>query len=171
MTKPYPVQDIANFLIQLSIDNEKPLVRLHLQYMLYFINAQFLIEDNAPLFTESFEKWAFGPTVVEIRDSTSQFGAGAITKTINTIKFNDEPFDFDIIPFNSDDIDVDTKNRLAKSFAKLIDYKVFQLLGIVLAQGLYTKDKDAVMTYSAPNYKNSEIRQYFIDNPKEQLWQ
>ena len=171
MAKLYPVQDIANFLIQLSIDNKKPLARLHLQYMLYFINAQFLIEDDTPLFKDSFEKWTFGPTIVEIRDSTSQFGAGAITKTINTIKLNDKPFDFDIIPFNPDDIDVNTKNRLAKSFAKLIDYKVFQLVDIVLEQELYTKDKDAVMTYTAPNYKNSEIRQYFIDNPKEQLWQ
>lgn len=171
MTKPYSVQDIANFLIQLSIENKKPLVRLHLQFMLYFINAQFLIEDDAPLFNAPFEKWAFGPTVVEIRDATSEFGSGAITETINTIKFNDKPFDFDIIPFNPDDIDVDTKNRLAKSFSKLIDYKVFQLVDILLAQELYVKDKDAVMTYSAPNYKNSEIRQYFIDNPKEQLWQ
>lgn len=171
MTKLYPVQDIANFLIQLSIENEKPLVRLHLQYMLYFINAQFLLEDDAPLFSDSFEKWAFGPTVVEIRDSTSQFGAGAITKTINTIITNDKPFDWEIIKFDDSVIDTETKNRLAKSFAKLIDYKVYQLVDIALGQELYTKDKDAVMTYTAPNYKNSEIRQYFIDNPKDQIWQ
>lgn len=149
MTKTYSVSDIANFLIQLSIESKKPLVRVHLQYMLYLINAQILIEDDAPLFTDSFEKWAFGPTVREIRDATTAFGSGPITKPIDT----------------------NTKNRIAKSFAKLIDFQVYELVDIILSQELYTKDKDAVMTYTAPNYKNSEIRQYFIDNPKEQLWQ
>lgn len=168
MTQTYSVTDIANFLIQLSIENEKPLVRLHLQYMLYFINAQFLLEDDAPLFKEPFEKWAFGPTVREIKDATTDYGVGPITKTIDTFVITDK--NFELIKFDDSVIETDTKNRLEKSFAKLIVFKVFELVDITLSQELYTKDKEAIMKYDAPNYKTSEIRQYFIDNPKDQIW-
>lgn len=171
MTKIYSVSDIANFLIQLSIENNKPLVRLHLQYMLYLINAQILIEDNVPLFMETFEKWTFGPTVREIRDATTAFGSGPITKTIDTIVITNKPFNCEVIKFDDSVIDTNTKNRIAKSFAKLIDFQVYELVDIILSQELYTKDKAAVMTYSAPDYENQEIRQYFIDNPKYQIWQ
>lgn len=47
---------------------------LKLQKILYFIQAEFLVEKNTPCFSEKIEAWTFGPVIPEVYQQYKIFG-------------------------------------------------------------------------------------------------
>lgn len=62
----YNVKDIAAYIVNYSIDNEKYISNLKLQKLLYYVQAYFAVEKNKPCFNEEFEHWRHGPVIPEI---------------------------------------------------------------------------------------------------------
>lgn len=62
----YKAMDIAQYVINYSIDIGKPVSNLKLQKLLYYIQAAFLVEKNTPCFADSIENWRHGPVVPEV---------------------------------------------------------------------------------------------------------
>lgn len=171
MNTPYNTLDIANFIIELAIENKKEMPILKLQHILYFINAQFLVEDNAPLIDQNFERWSFGPINLELRNRTREFGSSPIDKTLSIFKtIDDKPYDWEVIDFDNNVIDTETKNRIAKTFGKIIDIPLFKMIDITTNQEIYTKYKTDIIHYEAPQYNNKEIRRQFKKNLADQIW-
>lgn len=59
----YKSMDIAQYVINYSIDNNHPVSNLKLQKLLYYIQAAFLIKKGEPCFEEDIEHWRHGPVV------------------------------------------------------------------------------------------------------------
>ncbi|WP_136264516.1 type II toxin-antitoxin system antitoxin SocA domain-containing protein, partial [Streptococcus pyogenes] len=51
---------VANYIIEYSNKKGYKINNLKLQKLLYFVNVRNILENGAPLFEESMEKWKYG---------------------------------------------------------------------------------------------------------------
>ena len=63
--KVYNVSDVAKYIINYSIENNYPINNLKLQKLLYYVQANFLINKNKPCFVRDIVHWRHGPVVTE----------------------------------------------------------------------------------------------------------
>ena len=60
--------DLANYIINKSIDLEKPISNLQLQKILYFVNLLYLHDTKSFLINENeeFQAWRHGPVIPDV---------------------------------------------------------------------------------------------------------
>ena len=75
---PYKVVDIARYVVDKCYQDRKPVSNLQLQKMLYFLQILFLEAFEAPLFSEEFEAWPYGPVMPSVYKMFSRFGGAPI---------------------------------------------------------------------------------------------
>lgn len=59
----YRAMDIAQYVINYSINENKPVSNLKLQKLLYYIQAAFIVETKEPCFVDDLKNWRHGPVV------------------------------------------------------------------------------------------------------------
>ena len=60
----YNAIDVANYIIEKSVENQNPVSNLKLQKLLYYSQAAKLVEGNGEsLFGENISAWRYGPVV------------------------------------------------------------------------------------------------------------
>ena len=84
----YDVLDICGYVINYSNLNSNSISNLKLQKILYFIQAQFLVDTNKPCFKEKIEAWNFGPVVPEAYHAFKQFGASNIPSISTYLEYD-----------------------------------------------------------------------------------
>lgn len=63
----YKAMDVANYIINKSIDLEKPVSNLKLQKLLYYVQATSLVNgDERGMFEEDISAWKYGPVVEDV---------------------------------------------------------------------------------------------------------
>lgn len=70
----YDVLDIAKYVILYCMEQGYSVTNLKLQKLLYFIQADFLVDTGSPCFNEEIEAWDFGPVVPEVYHEYKYFG-------------------------------------------------------------------------------------------------
>lgn len=78
----YDVLDIAKYIIKKCVDEEEPISNLQLQKILYFIQRDYLMKFDEPLFEENIVAWKFGPVVVDVYYKYCNYGALKLNKHI-----------------------------------------------------------------------------------------
>ncbi|GAA7111858.1 hypothetical protein BD0027_04330 [Helicobacter pylori] len=68
--------DVAKILINLSLDNQKPITNLKLQKMLYIAQT----ESDSKLIKEDFQAWDYGPVIPDVYRNFCINGSTPITK-------------------------------------------------------------------------------------------
>lgn len=71
----YDVQMIARYVINRCDEKERPISNSKLQKILYFIQAEFLVNLGKPCFSEEIQAWNFGPVVPEVYQHYRGYGA------------------------------------------------------------------------------------------------
>lgn len=85
----YTAMDVVNYFLTRGIDENYRLSNLQVQKILYYIQRDFLKNDNRALFSDDFEAWQFGPVIRKVYNNFCGFGAMPIyylpqnLKTIN----------------------------------------------------------------------------------------
>lgn len=74
----YNAVDVAKYVICYCKQHRHFVSNLKLQKILYFIQANFLVELQKPCFCEEIEAWDFGPVVPEVYKSYRMFGTANI---------------------------------------------------------------------------------------------
>lgn len=80
----YSAIDIAKYIISKSNVDKFPVSNLKLQKLLYFVQREFLLKQNKPLFTETIEAWMYGPVVDVVYGTFCGQGADPIKKEFET---------------------------------------------------------------------------------------
>jgi uncharacterized phage-associated protein len=57
----YDARAVANCIIELAVEYDRPVTHLSLQKILYFLHGKHLIERGRPLVGGHFEAWQYGP--------------------------------------------------------------------------------------------------------------
>lgn len=97
----YQANTVANYIIQYAITNKLSLSHLKLQKVLYFVQAQFLVNKNKPCFSEQIKAFPFGPVLESVYNDYKFFGSNNINvikhKSYQIIEYNDQKLIDEII--------------------------------------------------------------------------
>lgn len=138
----YDASLIARYVIHQCVQNKRPISRLKLQKILYFVQAEFLVSMNQPCFEDIIEAWSSGPVVPAVYFAYRMYG------DTNLPDQGDD--DFDAIA----EKDKDRLNAIINDAAK---YAASQLAEITRNQHPWKsayKRKDRII-------RKAEIREYF----------
>ena len=167
-----PMQ-VANFIIERGNSTDRPISNLHLQKILYFLQAAFLVEfSGSPLMSGNFSKWSYGPVMAEVYNMYRENGSSSIKELAPNISFKN----FDLIIDAPKKIKIDTFDKKALDFLEstsdiLINTNPWELVNLTHAQEIWSKFEQKINMHLAKDYSNEEIRTQFIHNPGDQIWQ
>lgn len=176
----YPVNSIADYVIEYAIVNDKHVNNLKLQKILYYLQARFLTEGLGPLFDETIQKWKYGPVVPDVYYRFNHLGAKEIKHV---------PLDFDfmsLINENSIDHIIEETNEAIEdvrifddgdkaliddTINRLINYGPFYLVDETHKHQSWLRDRQRILSgeKNIP-YSDNEIRDDFSGNRDFQLW-
>lgn len=86
---PYPVTQIAKFLLKKADSDKVEVTQLKLQKMLYYAQGWYLANFDKPLFNERILAWKFGPAIDEIYQKYKSFGKQPITQVVEDSEISD----------------------------------------------------------------------------------
>lgn len=140
----------ALLIARLIIDycNEKKMIisNLKLQKILYFVQADFLVNKETPCFFEDIEAWNFGPVIPEVYFEYKIYGSSNI------------PYRNSIAVYR--DIQKDDQDRIFKMVQKCAKYSISTLVEITRRQALW---REAYNPYRRNVIPKEEIRKYFLN--------
>ncbi|GEL05469.1 Panacea domain-containing protein [Rummeliibacillus stabekisii] len=171
----YPVNQIANYIIELAHSKKHPVNNLKLQKILYFLEARFLLEKGESLFNESIEKWKYGPVVPEVYFRFNHLGAESIKQVPQVFDFNlllqD---DFEIKNLNSDtnyNFDSEDKDIIDTTILKLLPIGPFDLVEETHKHNSWLKDERRILSGERHiEYTTQEIANDF-ENKRFRIWE
>src|SRR5690625_1779013 len=111
----YRAMQIANYVVHLALKKRYDVTNLHLQEILYFLQAESLYRTKKPLFAENIEKWRLGPVIPEVHHEYKEYGSQPIAEVASEIIFYNETFDIKFLEFYEDDIEIETMDILKSS--------------------------------------------------------
>lgn len=153
---------VANFIIDMAIEKDKPVTNLKLQKIMFFLQGYCLSKYKAPLIDGSFSKWRYGPVEEEVYGDFKYYGPAPIEN--KSIYFNKEK-----IEFYSEEVNLpnEFKKILQEVISKMLDVETWKLSEIVLSHSSWKDFKDEICAYKAKDYTNEEIKSCFVDNKSE----
>lgn len=77
----YSALDVAKYVIWYSNKNKYSVSNLKLQKILYFIQADFLVNRSKRCFVDIIEAWGLGPVVSHVYDEYKKYGSAEIPIT------------------------------------------------------------------------------------------
>ena len=86
----YQARDIAEYIIYREASQGRTVSNLRLQKLLYFVQAQFIVQKDVPCFTERMEAWDYGPVVPEVYRAYKFYGSNAIPYTKTSFRHIDD---------------------------------------------------------------------------------
>ncbi|MGE9833393.1 Panacea domain-containing protein [Streptococcus orisratti] len=109
LTRPYNAMDVANHLVEKYMQQERPISNLLLLKILYYLQADFIRRGEGPLFSDTIEKWGYGPVIPTVYSYFKEYGAGGISSASSYIEVNEDStlnfIDYKDRQLNSSDID------------------------------------------------------------------
>lgn len=83
--------EIAQYIINKCINSGKPVSNLQLQKILYYVQGEYMKENNGePLFEDDIVAWQYGPVVSEVYYHYNIYSSSAITSEQNYIELTEE---------------------------------------------------------------------------------
>jgi len=164
----YRAMQIANYVVHLALKKRYDVTNLHLQEILYFLQAESLYRTKKPLFAENIEKWRLGPVIPEVHHEYKEYGSQPIAEVASEIIFDNETFDIKFVEFNEDDIEIETRERLKTSIITLLSKNPFELVDLTHGhtpwKRLRTRIEDGEKGLA---YTNQELYEFFSKYPEE----
>lgn len=115
----YDVYEVAAYVINKSIELDKPITNLKLQKILYYIQAGFLVKSNEPCFDSRIEAWRHGPVVPEIYQEFRSYGAEEIIDKVFMRKELVFSTENDVFEFN--EVKITLKFEFESNHTKIIN--------------------------------------------------
>lgn len=177
--KPYHPMYIANYIITFCTENGYEINNLKLQKIMYYLQAQSLVESSLPLFDENLQKWKYGPVVPTVYHEYKSHGASSI-KTEDIGKIIRTPYEgetpnfintYIVEEYTSDKINNDDKYILDETVPVFAGYDSFYLVEQTHKHDIWRKDAPNILLgLQGIEYSNEEIKNYFESHYEEQLW-
>lgn len=113
---------IANYLIALSIEENKPLTNYQLQKMLFLLNQLSKKDTGQLLFNENFQSTVYGSFLPSVHEEFGGFGSDIITGTHGQFEYkNDNPFKAKYVSFNKNSVNKDVQALCRKVFDETLE--------------------------------------------------
>ncbi len=162
----YKPLSVANLLVKMAIDNETPISNLHLQKILYYLQAFYLCKTSSPIIDAQFSRWPYGPVIKSVYHAFSHYGASAI---LEPLKEDGIFFEEGSMPTIDPSIFGSFEDKLVPFLKKLFNMVPWKLVEKTHEQKIWSDYEKDIQSYSAPDYTEKEILEQFEDI-REQIW-
>ncbi len=125
--KYYCIYNLTLYIIHRSIEIGSPVSNLHIQKLLYYIQANFLVNNDAACFKEDILNWRYGPTVEEVYSELREFSSDPIDKVPTLEVFSMNKFEYEKINLNIDEFKED-KHLIDEVVDSYMGMRVYQLV-------------------------------------------
>lgn len=143
----YSALDIAKYIIWYCNNHKIGISNLKMQKILYFIQAEFLVELNMPCFKENIEAWDLGPVVPVVYHKYKAYGYSNIPS-----------FSIDSHSFHFSVLERDHLNAMIEECGK---YSASRLVEITHNQSPW---KNVYRKYENNIITNESIQDFFENN-------
>lgn len=154
---------VANFIIQSGNKLNKPVTNLQLQKIMYFIQGEFLAKYNQPIIKGQFSRWQYGPVLREVYSIFKYNGSSAIRNV--AIISNDIFKIFDKKQAKTVSEESLNNSAIFQQFNeivyKLLNTEPWDLVELSHEQDIWSKYEDEIISHSAPDYTDEEIKETF----------
>ncbi len=167
----YTAMEIANYIVWYvnQVLRKRNLTPLKLQKLLYYVQVNHLINNQGqPLFSDSIQKWQYGPVVPNVYFEFKDNGIGHISEPKSTFSYQMNPeggFSFEFKTFDESRIhnDLAIQNIITNVVDHLIDRDPFQLVNKTHMEHVWLKDQSRIlMGEKNIEYTNQELYNYFV---------
>lgn len=175
----YDVIDIVNHIILRANKNGTPMTNLLLQKVLYYLNAEHLVRKGTRLFSDTMEKWGYGPVIPVVYTEFKSKGAGLIEQPIDILvnEENHRDTDFKLLDdiyvrrfkndvFISNVLEEDDLNHIDSITQKLLDdywENPFKLVEVTHQEPMWNRYQDKIRERANMSYTDEELNEYFGD--------
>lgn len=139
----YSAKEVAEYIIEYASETGSPVSNLKLQKLLYFVQAEFLVNTGKPCFREDIEAWSFGPVVDSVYRKYKRYGGLSIFYTDGATIVN---------------IRKEDKERINEIVDQLREYSAAKLTDITLHQ---TPWIETDQLYNMGVIPNEKIKAFF----------
>lgn len=165
----YTAMDVANYIVWYVNNSEEgplgALTPLKLQKILYYVSTTYLKKYNRLLFSDSFQKWQYGPVVKDVYHEFKTVGVNHITSPKLSLHekalavFGGMKQEYDPCKINSDKEAVEIITQVVN---KLISRKAFDLVELTHKEVAWKDCIDDIMlgkelTYTAEELYSAEV--------------
>jgi uncharacterized phage-associated protein len=116
----YRAMQIANYIIHLSLTDRIDVTNLHLQKILYYLQAKSLYHTDEPLFIDNIVKWRLGPVVPNVHHEYKEYGLQPIKRIADEIVFDEENLDTKTVRFDVGHVSGKTKDNINQTAITLL---------------------------------------------------
>lgn len=81
ITMRYKAMDIARYIVNKCVEDNRPVSNLQLQKILYYVQINFMRLLSEPAFDDEIEAWQYGPVVPEVYYEFADCGGTDIYRT------------------------------------------------------------------------------------------
>ena len=162
---------VANYIIERAKEKKKPISNLHLQKVLYFLQAAFLVEYGKPIINGEFSRWSYGPVIKKVYGSYKDNGSSSIEDLAPNISIDHNGWN--ILPpqnIKKEEFDEDSICLLNSTIDTLLNESPWKLVERTHNQSLWSEYEQDIRNHHARDYTNDEILNYFESNKEEQIW-
>lgn len=164
----YRAMKIANYIIHLALEEGIEVTNLHLQKILYYLQADSLFRSGEPLFNESIGKWRLGPVVSNVYHEYKEYGSQPIREIAEEIVFDEETMDINYVQFDVNDIPRETRDDINQSVISLLNQPPFHLVDRTHDHNPWSDFRERIESGERGlEYTNDEIQEYFTHHPEK----
>lgn len=155
---------VANFIIDIAIEKDKPVTNLKLQKIMFFLQGYCLFKYEIPLIDGCFSKWRYGPVEEEVYREFKNNGSFPITYEYKEAYIKDYIIHVNPVRMDNNVPKSSIANEFKEIIDKLVDIESWKLSEIVLSHSSWKDFKDEICADKAKDYTNEEIKACFVDN-------
>lgn len=158
---------VANFIIDMAIEKDKPVTNLKLQKIMFFLQGYCLSKYKTPLIDGRFSKWRYGAVEEEVYIEFKNNGSFPITYEYKVMNIKDGIIHVHPVRMDNNVLNSGIVNEFEEIIDKLIDVESWKLAEIVFSHSSWKDFKDEICADKARDYTNEEIKSCFVDNRSE----
>lgn len=169
-----PALFVANYIIEYADKKGYEISNLKLQKILYYVNARNLVEHSEPIFSDTMEKWKYGPVIPKVYHEFKEYGAFPLKKEnvrpqVITLANGSDDFQIKIRDYDRDEVPY--KDIIENTVDNLQAYDSFDLVDKTHEDKLWQDDSERIMNGEKEiKYDNEELREYFNKNVTARIW-
>ena len=158
---------VANFIIDMAIEKDKPVTNLKLQKIMFFLQGYCLSKYNTPLIDGSFSKWRYGPVEEDVYRNFKNNGAIPITYEYKVANIKDGIIHVHTVKMDNNILNSNVVNDFKKIVGRLVAIEPWKLVEMTHSHSSWKDYVDEINVHKAKDYTDEEIKACFVDNKSE----
>lgn len=158
--------DVANYITTYALKNDIKIYHLHIQKILYYLEAAHLVQRRVSLLDEDIEMWRLGPVVPNVYHNYKTFGARPISNVPKELRIDNGSIRY--VGFDENILTPEVKAFIERNIVGLLNIDPFKLVEMTHEHKPWAENKELIESgVQDLLYDKDDIREYFEQHPEE----